>query len=73
MEISSLEMPIDYSNYDLILLAVAHKEFVEFDYNQLAKYNNITIIDAANLLMKENLKDFSPTLIRIGDGEHNSV
>ena len=48
MEISSLEMPIDYSNYDLILLAVAHKEFVEFDYNQLAKYNNITIKDKLN-------------------------
>ena len=38
--------------YDVILLAVAHKEFVELDYNNLKKENSV-IFDVKAVLDRE--------------------
>jgi UDP-N-acetyl-D-glucosamine dehydrogenase len=71
MEMHSQIEPINYGNYDLLLIAVSHKEFIEFDYNQIAKYSNLIIIDAANLLKEDQMiqKEFECKVIKIGNGE----
>jgi len=69
LKIHSKKEPINFESYNLLLIAVSHKEFLEFDYNHLDKYSNLIIIDAANLLKDDNSnKDILQKVIRIGDG-----
>ncbi len=50
LNISSIREPIDFKSYDLLLIAVSHTKFKEFDYNLLDINPSLIIIDAANLL-----------------------
>ena len=50
LNISSIEQPINFNSYHLLMIAVSHSEFKDFDYNLLDINPSLIIIDAANLL-----------------------
>ena len=50
LNISSIEQPINFNSYHLLMIAVSHREFKDFDYNLLDINPSLIIIDAANLL-----------------------
>jgi nucleotide sugar dehydrogenase len=71
LDISSIRQPVNFKPYDLLLIAVPHSEFIEFDYNLLDINPSLIIIDAANLLgvIGSSVDKYGERLIILGNGQ----